>query len=84
MMLFNRWTIVISLVLITTPVTTAASTTQNNLAEREDVLTFITEISQKHKFNENELKTLFTKVEFKQKIIDAKESGRDRIKTTEL
>ncbi|WP_455217148.1 lytic murein transglycosylase, partial [Kaarinaea lacus] len=42
-----------------------------NFSQNEDVNAFIQEVSRKHGFNQDELRTLFEKVEFKQKIIDS-------------
>ncbi len=48
-----------------------ASADQNYFENREDVLGFINEVSKKHNFDKENLKKLFTKIEFKQTIIDA-------------
>jgi membrane-bound lytic murein transglycosylase B len=41
-----------------------------NYAERPEVQTFIVEMSQKHQFDQDELRELFTEVEKQQKVID--------------
>ena len=66
-----RLIISISLMFVlSVPVVMAKSSTIN-FAKNEDVNTFIKEISKKHGFNQDKLKKLFAKVQFKQQIIDA-------------
>ncbi|WP_455217653.1 lytic murein transglycosylase B [Kaarinaea lacus] len=56
--------------LLATPVVLAKQNI-TDFSQNEDVQAFIEEVSQKHGFKKDELKKLFAKVEFKQKIIDA-------------
>jgi len=71
--LFFRSTqhLMIACLLVTLLVPAYAVADQNYFENREDVLGFIDEVSKKHGFDKRDLKKLFTKIEFKQSIIDA-------------
>jgi membrane-bound lytic murein transglycosylase B len=57
------------LIVLVMPTYTTAD--ESYFENRKDVLDFIDEVSKKHGFEKDALKTLFTEIEFKQAIIDA-------------
>lgn len=66
-----RFTFIFSLLFVFAVPASWAKQETMDFAQNEDVRAFIKEVSQKHGFKQDELKKLFAKVEFKQKIIDA-------------
>jgi len=66
-----QYTLIICLLSLLAATVAHAKPSTINFAQNEDVQAFIEEASKKHGFKLDELKKLFAKVEYKQKVIDA-------------